>query len=157
MWAGPDAWNTLGMGSEAFDIGHVTSVLRKATETGGAFSMRGLSKEAGLHRDTVSDIIAGRNRNPTLRVLSSLAEAMGVDLTAFGIDQPERADAPTEVELAQALREALPNMPKGSLDRRVQFLAEAVAQSLRLPPDRPTGGHDDALPEEDVLPPAPTN
>lgn len=121
----------------SFDLSKVVAVLREQTGSGGPFSMRGLSKAANQHRDTVSDIVAGRNKNPTIRVLSSLAEAMGGDLSAFGIELSQRADIPTEIELEDALRGALPDMPRGSADRRARFLAEAVARSLRLPPSRP--------------------
>ncbi|WP_419827682.1 helix-turn-helix domain-containing protein [Sphingomonas sp.] len=139
-----------------FDLSTVVAVLRERTGQDGPFSMRGLSKAACQHRDTVSDIIAGRNRNPTIRVLSALAEAMGEDLSVFGIELSRRADVPTEAELEQALRSALPDMPRGSPDKRARFLAESVARLLQLPPSRPANGVEQpsqAGGREEVAPP----
>lgn len=145
------------MQSAEFDLERVRAVLSEATRTGGPFSQRGLAKEAGESRDCVGDIINGRNKNPTVKVLANLARAMGGDLSIFGIADA-RPEAPTEAELEDALRDMLPGMPRGSLDTRARYLAEAVARALKLPPgqrQRLPGSASDL--GADVPPLAPTN
>lgn len=129
------------MSEAGFDIARIVAVLQAATGPGGRFSQRGLSRDAGETRDCVGDIIHGRNRNPTLKVLANLARAMGEDLAVFGVVET-RAAPPTESELEAAIREMLPGMPRGSLDRRARYLAETVAQALKLPPGLPASGPD---------------
>jgi transcriptional regulator with XRE-family HTH domain len=124
------------MAANSIDMGKVREVLRRAVKPAGAFSQRGLAREAGLDRDAVYDIIQGRNRNPSLKVLASLATAMGKDLSVFGVEM--RAEAPNAAELEQAILESLPAMPRrGSWERKASFLAEAVARILELPPVAP--------------------
>jgi transcriptional regulator with XRE-family HTH domain len=136
------------------DLDRVKAVLRAATGPGGGFSMRGLAKAAGEGRDVVGDILNGRNRNPTLRVLANLARALGGDLTLFGVGSGVEAETrtapPTAAELAQALRDVLPGLPRGSLDKRTEYLAEALSRALRLPQDPPATGHDAAPPPSPV-------
>lgn len=139
LWRIGPSWDTGAMAGVRIDLERVVEVLRAATTTGG-YSQRGLSGKAHEGRDCVGDIINGRNKNPTLKVLSNLAEAMGSDLSIFGIEDAFRIDLPTEDELAEALREAIPDMPRGSPDRRARYLAESVAQILRLPPSRRATG-----------------
>ncbi|WP_242181552.1 helix-turn-helix transcriptional regulator [Sphingomonas sp. CARO-RG-8B-R24-01] len=121
------------MPATEFDLERIRAVLSDATGSSGHFSQRGLSKDAGESRDCVGDIINGRNKNPTMKVLANLANAMGSDLSVFGISEP-RAEPPTEAELEDALRDMLPGMPRGSLDKRARYLAEAVGRALKLPP-----------------------
>jgi len=124
------------MTSNPIDIEHIREVLRSAIKPAGKMSGRGLAREAGLNRDAVYDILKGRNENPSLKSLAMLAQAMGKDLSVFGISQ--RMEAPNVAELEQALLEALPAMPRrGSWERKASFLAEAVAAALRLPPGEP--------------------
>ena len=121
------------MTAEGVDLGKVRSVLQAAVKPVGPFSQRGLAREAGLDRDAVYDLIQGRNRNPSLKVLAALAEAMGKDLSIFGIGA--RATAPSAEELQAVLLDILPEMPRrGSWERKAAYLAEAVAAALRLPP-----------------------
>jgi transcriptional regulator with XRE-family HTH domain len=143
------------------DMDHVRDVLRQAVRPLGPFSQRGLAREAGLDRDSVYDIVQGRNRNPTIRVLAALAEAMGRDLSVFGVEP--RSDLPSAGELEQAILESLPAMPRrGSWERKASFLAEAVAAALGLPPDRPANQPGGDRPRRSAratgaLPPSPTN
>jgi transcriptional regulator with XRE-family HTH domain len=124
----------------------VRSVLRGSVRPAGSFTQRGLAREAGLDRDAVYDIVQGRNKNPSLRVLAALARTIGSDLTIFGIEM--RSEAPSAAELEQAILESLPAMPRrGSWERKASFLAEAVAAALGLPPDPPA-----SQPAPDPLP-----
>lgn len=128
------------MGADTFDIEHIKRVLVDATTgEGRKFSQRSLSAAAHEGRDCVGDIINGRNKNPTIKVLSNLAEALGGDLSIFGLSE-FRTDPPTEAELEAALRDMLPGMPKGPLDKRARYLAEAVGRALKLPQGRPATG-----------------
>lgn len=121
------------MTAEAIDLGRVRDVLRSAVKPTGSFSQRGLAREAGLDRDAVYDLIQGRNRNPSLKVLAALAETMGKDLSVFGIGK--RVTAPSAEELQAVLLEILPEMPRrGSWERKASFVSEALAAALRLPP-----------------------
>lgn len=130
------SWDTTTMVDHQFDIERIRTVLReKTTGPGAPFSQRGLSKEANEGRDTVGDIINGRNKNPTSKVLANLARALGGDLSMFGLSAV-RSEPPTEAELEFALREMLPGMPKGALDKRARYLAESVGRALRLRPGR---------------------
>lgn len=120
------------MTADPIDMNRVRSVLAAAVKPAGPFSRRGLAREAGLDRDAVYDIIQGRNRNPSMRVLASLADAMGRDVSVFGIEL--RSELPSAAELEQAILESLPSMPRrGSWERKASFLAEAVAAALGLP------------------------
>lgn len=120
---------------EPIDLERVKRVLREATQQGGRFSQRGLSKSAGLDRDAVYDILNDRNRNPTIAVLMPLAEAMDADLSVFGLTEPEIVASISELQ--RAIAEALPNMPSRGVERQARYLAEVVAGELGLPPDRP--------------------
>jgi len=147
------------MADPEFDIERIKNVLRNATGPGTGFSQRSLAKEADEGRDTVGDILNGRNKNPTTKVLSNLARALGSDLSMFGLAE-ERGDAPTEDELYVALLDAIPRMPtRGTTDKRARFLSQAVARVLKLPQVRqPSGGH--SRPSEgatDAPPLAPTS
>lgn len=73
---------------ENYSIDLVRDVLREATGPDGDFSQRGLSSKAGLGRDAVGDIINGRNNNPAASVLQALAEALGKDISIFGLSIP---------------------------------------------------------------------
>ena len=152
------SWDTDDMAGVSLDIERIKSVLREATEASGKFSQRSLSKAAEESRDCVGDIINDRNKNPTTKVLANLARALGGDLSMFGLAE-ERADPPTEVELEAALRDMLPGMPRGSLDRRVRYLTEGVGRALRLPLDQSATREDrqPTSPGEGAPPPAPTN
>ncbi|WP_447724580.1 helix-turn-helix domain-containing protein [Sphingomonas koreensis] len=146
------------MGAQGFDIERIKQVLVEAT-TGDdrKFSQRSLSAAAHESRDCVGDIINGRNKNPTIKVLSNLADALGGDLSIFGLSE-FRTDPPTEDELEVVLRDMLPGMPKGALDKRARYLAEAVGRALRLPQGRPAIGPDQRPGgEEAAPPPAATN
>lgn len=121
------------MTADGIDMAKVRDVLRSAVKPVGSHSQRGLAREAGLDRDVVYDLLQGRNRNPSLKVLAALAEAMGKDLSAFGIGT--RVTAPSAEELHAVLLEILPEMPRrGSWERKASYLAEALAAALRLPP-----------------------
>jgi transcriptional regulator with XRE-family HTH domain len=123
------------MTAEGVDLEKVRSVLTAAVKPAGSFSQRGLAREAGLDRDAVYDLIQGRNRNPSLKVLAALAEAIGKDLSVFGVGR--RASVPSAEELRDVLVEILPEMPRrGSWERKASFVAEALAAALRLPPTR---------------------
>jgi transcriptional regulator with XRE-family HTH domain len=149
------------MAAGPVDMDRVREVLRAAVKPTGSRSQRGLAREAGLDRDAVYDIVQGRNKNPSIRVLAALAQAMDHDLSVFGIEL--RSEAPNAAELEQAILESLPEMPRrGSWQRKASFLAAAVAGALGLPPGPPANrGDEDRLPppapEEDAPPPAPTN
>ena len=124
------------MAADGIDLAKVRDVLRAAIKPAGPHSQRGLAREAGLDRDAVYDLLQGRNRNPSLKVLASLAQAMGKDLSAFGIGT--RVTAPSAEELHAALLEILPEMPRrASWERKASYLAEALAGALRLPPTAP--------------------
>jgi transcriptional regulator with XRE-family HTH domain len=124
------------MAANSIDMDKVRDVLRRSVKPAGPHSQRGLAREAGLDRDAVYDIIQGRNRNPSLNVLASLATAMGGDLSVFGVEI--RSEIPSAAELEQAILESLPAMPRrGSWERKASFLAEAVARILELPPAAP--------------------
>jgi len=124
------------MTSEPVDLERIRTVLRGAIRPAGKWSGRGLAREAGLNRDAVYDIVKGRNDNPSIRTLTALAEALGEDLSIFGVQI--RSRVPSAAELEQAILESLPAMPRrGSWERKASFLAEAVAASLRLPTIRP--------------------
>ncbi|WP_370309262.1 hypothetical protein [Sphingobium abikonense] len=142
------------MGAQ-FDLEAIQRVLRDATSSNGRFSQRGLSKAAGEGRDCVGDILNGRNKNPTIKVLSNLAEAMGSDISVFGITT--RTEPLNAEELEEAIREALPSMPRGPTEKRARFLAEAVSTALGLPPARPSNIATDRLTveggSEEVSPP----
>jgi transcriptional regulator with XRE-family HTH domain len=133
------------MAANSIDMAKVRDVLRRAVKPTGPYSQRGLAREAGLDRDAVYDIIQGRNRNPSLKVLASLATAMGNDLSVFGVEL--RPEAPNAAELERAILESLPAMPRrGSWERKASFLAEAVARILELPPAAPATPPDAARP-----------
>lgn len=143
------------------DMDRVRSVLRAAVKPAGPLSQRGLAREAGLDRDAVYDIVQGRNKNPSIRVLAALAKAMDRDLSIFGVQV--RSEAPSAAELERAILESLPEMPRrGSWERKASFLAEAVAGALGLPPGPPASRPDPDPPrrrgrEEGAPPPSPTN
>lgn len=142
-----------------FDIELIKTVLREATEGAAApFSQRGLAKAAGETRDAVGDIINGRNKNPTSKVLANLARAMNGDLSMFGLSEA-RVEPPTVGELEAALRDMLPGMPKGSPDKRARYLAESVGHALKLPQDPPAIAMDrPSIATGEAAPlPAPTN
>ena len=121
------------MTAEWIDMEKVRTALRRAVRPTGPDSQRGLARKAGLDRDAVYDLIQGRNRNPSLNVLAALAEAMGKDLSVFGVGR--RASVPSAEELHAALLEILPDMPRrGSWEQKASYLAEALAAALRLPP-----------------------
>lgn len=149
------------MASAAVEMERVRRVLRDAVKPVGSFSQRGLAREAGLDRDAVYDIVQGRNKNPSLRVLAALARAIGSDLTVFGIEM--RSEAPSAAELEQAILESLPAMPRrGTWERKASFLAESVAAALGLPPGPPASPADADHPlelarEAAAPPPVPTN
>lgn len=151
LWHTPAAWDTAAMQPAQFDLDLIKRVLAEATGDNGSFSQRGLAKAAGEGRDSVGDIINGRNKNPTIKVLSNLAHALGGDLSMFGLAE-ERVEPPTEAELEAALLDMLPGMPKGTLDRRARYLAGAVAGALKLrrgplgETDHPSNGRGEAAP-----------
>jgi transcriptional regulator with XRE-family HTH domain len=120
------------MTAEQVDMEKVRRVLRNAVKPAGKDSQRGLAHKAGLDRDAVYDLLQGRNRNPSLNVLAALAGAMGKDLSVFGVGR--RASLPSAEELHAVLLDLLPEMPRGSVERRASFLSEAIAAALRLPP-----------------------
>lgn len=142
----------------AFDIEKIRDVLRRATTGPGAkWSRRSLSSAADEGRDCVSDIINGRNKNPTVKVLTNLAQAMNKDVSIFGLMPNERLDVPSVEELEAALVDVLPGMPRGSVEKRARYLAETVSDVLGLPPTRSAtsaterfGGKGDSV--EDALP-----
>ena len=120
------------MKDDPIDMERVRDVLAQAVRPRGPFSRRGLAREAGLDRDAVYDILQGRNRNPSTRVLAALAAAMGTDIAVFGIEM--HSGLPSAEDLEQAILECLPAMPRrGSLERKASFLAESVAAALGLP------------------------
>ena len=149
------------MAANSIDMDRVRDVLRRSVKPTGSYSQRGLAREAGLDRDAVYDIIQGRNRNPSLNVLASLAGAMGKDLSVFGVEV--RSEIPSAAELEQAMLESLPAMPRrGSWERKASFLAEAVARILELPPVAPATPADSDRPRrrgraKAALPPSPTS
>ena len=149
------------MATAVVDMDRVQRVLRTAVRPVGPFSQRGLAREAGLDRDAVYDIVQGRNKNPSLKVLAALARAIGSDLTVFGMEL--RSEAPSAKELEQAILESLPAMPRrGSWERKASFLAESVAAALGLPPGPPATQHGGERPPApahagDAPPRAPTN
>lgn len=115
------------------DIETVKDVLRRATSGPDArFSQRGLSREAGMGEDVVRNILDGSNKNPTINTLAALAEALGEDLSIFGI--APRTFTVSEEQLRDQLEQALPHMPSVADDsERAQYLAEAVSDALGLP------------------------
>lgn len=121
------------MAADGIDLEKVRAVLRSSVKPAGAFSQRGLARKAGLDRDVVYDLLRGRNRNPSMKVLAALADAMGTDLSAFGV--APRASVPSAEELHAVLLEILPEMPRrGDWERKASYLSEALAAALRLPP-----------------------
>ena len=152
------AWDNSAMASAEIDIDRIRAVLSEATAAGARFSQRSLSKAAGESRDCVGDLINGRNKNPTIKVLTNLAAALDSDLSIFGIMQDDQAATVTEADLEIALRDMLPGMPRGSLDKRARYLAEAVGRALKLPPGPPLlpHGSESGLAEDAPLL-APTN
>lgn len=127
--------------AENFNIEMIQEVLRAATSPQGPFTQRSLSKKAHEGRDCVSDILKGRNANPTVKVLTNLAAALGSDLSIFGVmttQNARREDPVSAEELEVAIREALPAMPRGSIEKRARYLASTVSDALGLPPARPS-------------------
>jgi transcriptional regulator with XRE-family HTH domain len=119
------------MASAGVDIEIVKAVLLRATRAGGEFSQRGLSNAAKLDRDAVYDILKGRNQNPTIATLASIAQALGADLSIFGITG---SFVVTEEMLRDALEEHLPHVPaEESPAGQARYLAEAIATALALP------------------------
>lgn len=113
------------------DIELVKQILRDATKAGGDHSQRGLSRAAGLDRDAVYDIMTGRNKNPTIATLASIAAAMGGDISMFGLS---KTFVVSEERLRIELEEALPHMPQEEDSAgQAQYLAEALAGALGLP------------------------
>ncbi|HJQ17080.1 MAG TPA: helix-turn-helix domain-containing protein [Allosphingosinicella sp.] len=124
---------SIGMAGQSVDMERVRDVLRATVKPAGPHSQRGLARKAGLDRDAVYDIVQGRNRNPSLKLLAALAEAMDSDLSIFGVEL--HAALPSAAALEQAILESLPAMPRrGSWQRKASFLAESVARILELPP-----------------------
>lgn len=74
---------------------------------------------------------------PSVGNLRSILKVAGVTLSEFfAIEAHGRmVRAPNERALAEALEEALPQMPRAA-DRRAQYLAEVVRRILSLPGDR---------------------
>ena len=148
------------MAIDGIDLAKVRDVLRAVVKPAGPFSQRGLAREANLDRDAVYDLIQGRNRNPSLKVLAALADAIGKDLSIFGVGA--RVTAPSAEELEAVLLEILPEMPRrGSWERKASYLAEAVAAALRLPPAAKARRRARARPKERgrtkaAVPPSPT-
>lgn len=119
------------MASAGVDIEVVRAVLLQATRPGGEFSQRGLSSAAKLDRDAVYDIVKGRNKNPTIATLASIAQALGSDLSIFGITG---SFVVTEEMLRDALEEHLPHVPKREDPAgQAVYLAAAIATALALP------------------------
>lgn len=119
----------------AFDLERIKAVLAEATAPDGPFSQRSLSARAELQRDAVGDIIRGRNKNPTINVLTSLAEAMGRDLSVFGIAPGEQASVDaglTRQALEQALDDAWEGRPRQRA-AQIRYFAETVLSVLELP------------------------
>lgn len=124
----------------AFDLERIKAVLAEATAPEGPFTQRSLASRADLQRDTVGDIIRGRNKNPTINVLTSLAEAMGRDLSVFGIapgDQPRTDAGLTQQALEQALADAWEGRPR-QRDAQIRYFAETVLSVLELPENQPS-------------------
>jgi len=149
------------MTPDPVDLERIRDVLRGALRPAGTWSGRGLAREAGLNRDAVYDIVAGRNDNPSIKALTALAQALGEDLSIFGVQV--RSRIPSAAELERAILESLPAMPRrGSWERKASFLAEAVAASLRLPTVRPArrrgaGGRSRGARKAGGAPPSPTS
>jgi transcriptional regulator with XRE-family HTH domain len=120
------------MANDEIDLDLVIKVLAEATSSGG-FSQRSLSRAAtnDADRSAVYDIIQGRNRNPSIRLLAALAREMGRDISIFGLSRNINV---SEEKLREALARSLPHMPKrANVAEQAEFLAEAVAGILELP------------------------
>jgi transcriptional regulator with XRE-family HTH domain len=117
----------------------IRKVLADATGPNGAFSGRSLAREAGLGVTRISDILTGKNKNPTIGTLDKIARAMGTDLSVFGLSP--RPIQTTLAELQRTLEEALPAMPSPYLGAATQarYLAGVVAAILELPDDLESG------------------
>jgi transcriptional regulator with XRE-family HTH domain len=117
----------------------IKRVLQEATGPGSGVSQRSLGRAAGLGVTVISDIISGKNTNPTIGTLAKIADAMGTDLSVFGLSP--RPIQTTLAELQRALGEALPAMPSPYLgvETQARYLAEVVAAILELPDDLDSG------------------
>jgi hypothetical protein len=126
---------------------HMTREERKAGTTARAKSLyerlmalprpEGLSnnewaKRAGVNTSFFTNVRNGSE--PSVGNLRSVLEAIGVTLPEFFLDEaPECVVlAPSERELTEALRDALPGLPR-SPERRAEYLAEVVLSVLALP------------------------
>lgn len=133
------------MASAGVDIEVVRAVLRDATGPNGRYSQRGLSGAADLDRDAVYDILKGRNKNPSISTLASIAAAMGTDLSVFGIT----SFIVTEEMLRDAFAELLPLVPKEEdPPEQARYLAAAVAKSLQLPHAEPANDQEPLSPPD---------
>lgn len=142
----------------AFDLERIKAVLAEATAPEGRFSQRSLAARADLQRDAVGDIIRGRNKNPTINVLTSLAEALGRDLSVFGIapgEQPSADAGLTRQALEQALDDAWAGRPR-QRDAQIRYFAETVLSVLELPDSQPSTldetGNDEQADREEGAP-----
>jgi transcriptional regulator with XRE-family HTH domain len=118
------------MAEPDFDIERIRTVLRDATAATAHFSQRSLSAEAGESRDAVGDIINGRNKNPTTKVLSNLARALGGDLSMFGLADERATDAlrlPSGDRLAAMMSALLRGV---GLEAEAELHSETLARRL---------------------------
>jgi len=79
------AWDIAPMSGNNFDLERIKRVLAAATASDGEFTQRSLDKAAVVGRGTVNEILSGKNANPTVSILTKLAQGMGKDLSVFGL------------------------------------------------------------------------
>lgn len=76
---------------------------------------------------------------PSVGNLRAILEVVGVSLPEFFLDEAQGrlAKTPTVAQLAAAIEAVLPGLPR-NLDKRAQYLAEAVQSVLELPVGTPS-------------------
>ena len=133
------------------------NVARAVESTG--MGAKPFAQKNGMGETVVRDLVKAHNKDVQLSTLAKIARGSGVPLAELIDVREDAPQVPTEGELEAALLDMLPGMPKGSLDKRARYLAEAVAHALMLPQARPTSGgaRRPIAPGEGAPPPEPTN
>jgi transcriptional regulator with XRE-family HTH domain len=128
----PGQGHSRDMDAEA-GLNEARRCLQEALDKG--MSQREIARRAGVNPNMVRRILSGHIESPRLVTLARIADALGGDLSLFGLSQ--KPIQTTLAELQRAIGEALPAMPSPYLgvDTQARYLAEVVAAILELPDD----------------------